>query len=77
MASRKKEIFVLIAGQVYTDKNGDIRPFTHRETDHMVKTVLKLEKNGQMGKRNALVMKHRSQPEGKKSIFSITSNGLE
>ena len=77
MAAREKGIFVLLAGQVYTDKNGEIKPFTHRETDHMVKTVLKLEKNGQMGKRNAVVMKHRSQPEGKTSVFKITSNGLE
>jgi len=77
MAAREKDIFVLIAEQVYTDKNGEIKPFTHRETDHMVKTVLKIEKNSQMSKRNATIMKHRSQPEGKTSIFTITSNGLE
>jgi DNA repair protein RadB len=77
MAAREKNICVLIAEQVYTDKNGDIKPFTHRETDHMMKTVLKLEKNNQMGKRNAIIMKHRSQPEGKTSIFKITKDGLE
>jgi DNA repair protein RadB len=77
MTAREKDIFVIIAEQVYTDKNGEIRPFTHRETDHMVKTVLKIEKNSQMGKRSATIMKHRSQPEGKTSVFTITSNGLE
>jgi len=77
MAARKKEFFVLISQQVYTDKNGEIKPFTHRETDHMTKTVLKIEKNSQIGKRNITIMKHRSQPEGKTSVFTINSNGLD
>lgn len=76
MAARQKEIFVLVAEQVYTDKNGEIKPFTHRETEHMVKTVIKLEKNG-IGKRKAIIMKHRSQPEDKSTVFSITGTGLE
>jgi DNA repair protein RadB len=76
LAARKKDIFVLVSEQVYTDKNGEIRPFTHRETEHMIKTSIKLEKTG-VGKRNATIMKHRSQPEGKTASFTITSIGLE
>jgi DNA repair protein RadB len=76
LAARKKDIFVLVSEQVYTDKNGEIRPFTHRETEHMIKTSIKLEKTG-VGKRNATIMKHRSQPEGKTASFTITSTGLE
>lgn len=76
MVARKKDIFILISEQVYTDKNGEIKPFTHRETEHMIKTSIKLEKIG-IGKRNAIIMKHRSQPEGKAASFTITSNGLE
>jgi len=76
IAARQKDIYVLIAEQVYTDKNGEIKPFTHRETEHMVKTVIKFEKNG-IGKRKAIVIKHRSQPEEKSTIFSITGTGLE
>ena len=76
MAARQKEIYVLIAEQVYTDKNGEIKPFTHRETEHMVKTVIKFEKIG-IGKRKAIIIKHRSQPEEKSTIFSITGPGLE
>jgi len=75
MAAREKDIFILVAEQVYTDKNGEIKPFTHRETDHMVKTIIKLDKIG-IGKREATIMKHRSQPEGKKTIFSVTADGL-
>ena len=30
-----------------------------------------------MGKRQVTIIKHRSQPEGKKTVFSITGRGLE
>ncbi|MEM0466133.1 MAG: DNA repair and recombination protein RadB [Candidatus Thermoplasmatota archaeon] len=76
LTARKKNLYVVIAEQVYTDKNGEIKPFSHRETDHMVKTVIKLERKG-IGERQATLMKHRFQPEGKTAIFRITHHGLE
>ena len=76
IAAREKNYWVIIAEQVYTDKNGDIKPFTNRDTEHMIKTIIKLEKIG-VGKRQATIMKHRSQPEGKTAFFKITGNGLE
>ena len=76
IGSRKKNLYVIIAEQVYTDKNGDIKTFTNRDIEHMVKSIIKLEKIG-IGKRQAKIMKHRSQPEGKSTYFYITSKGLE
>ena len=76
MAAMQKNICVLLTEQVYSDKNGDIKPFTNRDIEHMVKTMLKLEKVG-IGKRRVVIIKHRSLPEGKTAIFSITSTGLE
>ena len=76
VVARKQDLSVLIAEQVYTDKNGEIKPFTFRDTEHMIKTVLKLERKG-MGQRQATLMKHRYQPEGKTTLFRITSHGLE
>jgi len=76
IAAREKNIRVLLAEQVYTDKNGDIKPFTNRDTEHMIKTIIKLEKTG-TGERKATIIKHRSQPEGKNTLFKITKNGLE
>jgi len=76
IAAREKNFWVIIAEQVYTDKNGDIKPFTNRDTEHMIKTIIKLEKIG-VGKRQATIMKHRSQPEGKTVFFKITGKGLE
>ena len=76
IATRKKNLFVIVTEQVYTDKNGEIKPFTNRDTEHMIKTVIRLEKKG-VGERQAIIIKHRSQPEDKKACFKITASGLE
>jgi DNA repair protein RadB len=76
IAARKKDLYVIINEQVYTDKSGTIKPFTNRDTEHMVKTIIKLEKTG-INTRKATLIKHRSQPEEKKAFFKITKTGLE
>jgi DNA repair protein RadB len=75
-AAREKNLFVIATEQVYTDKNGEIKPFTNRDVEHLVKTIIKLEKID-IGKREATLIKHRSQPEGKKARFQITQTGLK
>ncbi|MCJ2513371.1 MAG: DNA repair and recombination protein RadB [Candidatus Thermoplasmatota archaeon] len=76
ITSREKKIYAIIVEQVYTDKNGIIKPFTNRDTEHMIKTSIKLEKLD-IGIRQATIIKHRSEPEEKKGIFKITQKGLE
>ncbi|MEA3457785.1 MAG: DNA repair and recombination protein RadB, partial [Candidatus Thermoplasmatota archaeon] len=76
IAVREKDFHAIVVEQVYTDKNGDIKPFTNRDTEHMVKATVRLEKIG-IGRRQATIIKHRSQPEEKKAIFKITAKGLE
>lgn len=76
MIAREKNIPVIVVGQVYTDKTGEIKPFIHRETDHLVKTTVRFDKKD-IGIRTANVIKHRSEPEGKKVTFKITEKGLE
>lgn len=75
-AAREKNLYVVITEQVYTDKNGEIKPFTNRDVEHLVKTIIKFEKID-IGKREATIIKHRSQPEGKKAQFTITQEGLK
>lgn len=75
-AARENNLYILTAEQVYTDKNGDIKPFTSRDVEHLVKTIIKLEKTG-LGTRKATIIKHRSQPEGKSASFTITQSGLQ
>ncbi len=76
MFAREKNIPVIVVGQVYTDKTGEIKPFIHRETDHLIKTTIRFDKKD-IGSRTVNIMKHRSEPEGKKATFKITSDGLE
>ena len=76
IAAREKNLFVIVVEQVYTDKNGEIKPFTNRDTEHMIKTAIRLDKKG-VGERQATIIKHRSQPEDKKACFKITASGLE
>jgi DNA repair protein RadB len=76
IGSMKKNLYAIIAGQVYSVDNDDVKPFAGRGIEHVAKTIIKLEKIG-IGKRQATIMKHRSQPECKKAIFSINSQGLE
>ena len=76
ISAMKNSIFVIISGQVYSVENDDVKPFSGRGIEHIAKTIIKFEKIG-IGKRQATLIKHRSQPEGKKAIIMITENGLE
>jgi DNA repair protein RadB len=76
VAAREKDLFVIISEQVYTDKAGEVKPFTNRDAEHMTKTILRLDRKG-IGEREATIIKHRSQPEGKKACFRISTIGLE
>jgi DNA repair protein RadB len=76
IAAREKDLFVIITEQVYTDKAGEVKPFTNRDAEHMTKTILRLDRKG-IGQREATIIKHRSQPEGKKVCFRISAIGLE
>ena len=76
LAAREKDVYVIITGQVYSTEDDDVKPFAGRIVEHMIKTILKLEKTG-VGKRQATLIKHCSQPKGKKAFFKITATGLE
>ncbi|MBN1861978.1 MAG: DNA repair and recombination protein RadB [Candidatus Thermoplasmatota archaeon] len=76
VAARQKDLIVIIAEQVFTDKTGEIKPFTNRDAEHMAKTILRFDRKA-IGQREATIIKHRSQPEGKKACFRITTPGLE
>lgn len=76
LAAREKDLYVIITEQVYTNKKGEVRPFTNRDAEHMTKTMVRFDRKG-IGQRDATIIKHRSQPEGRKASFRITASGLE
>lgn len=77
ITAMKKNLYVLIVGQVYTNENDEIKPFAGRGIEHMAKTIIRLEKTNTCNKRQAVIIKHRSQPECSKTTFAITNQGLE
>jgi len=77
--ARKKKIPILITSQVYS-AGDEVRPFAGRSMDHIAKTIIKLDRDGnENGKevRYATIIKHRSLPEGKRIKFYITEDGIE
>ncbi len=75
-AARKHEIAVLITNQVYTDRQrGEYRPIGGHVVDHYAKTIIRLDRLRD-GRRRAIVMKHRSVPEGAHTEFRIDGSGF-
>lgn len=77
--ARKRGIPVIITSQVYS-VGEEVKPFAGRSMDHIAKTIIKIEKVGRKNgkeERRAIIMKHRSIPEGKSINFFITENGIE
>lgn len=76
-AARKFDLPVVITNQVYQDiENNTISPIGGHILYHNAKAIIKLEKVADSVRR-AIIMKHRSIPEGKNIEFKITNNGIE
>lgn len=74
--ARKSEVPVLVTSQVYTNINGGSVEFLGGHAlHHNAKTIIRLDKRGN-GRRNAVIVKHRSLPEGRSASYCITENGI-
>lgn len=72
-----KNIPVIIVNQVYVDtSSSEVLPVGGSALSHIAKGIFKIEKIGE-GRREVVVMKHRSLPENKKCNFTITDRGVE
>ncbi|MHB8604378.1 MAG: DNA repair and recombination protein RadB [Thermoplasmatota archaeon] len=76
--ARKRDIPVVITNQVFTniDKDDQLEPVGGQLVRHLLKAVVRLEKAG-LGRRRAVVMKHRSVAEGLAAEFRLTPSGVE
>lgn len=75
--SREKGVPVILTNQVYEDiDKGSLELVSRDVVKYWVKCLLELRKTG-MGKRAAIIRKHRSRPEGEETEFSITQKGIE
>ena len=74
--ARKKKIAVLVTNQVYMDTStGELKPIGGHTLHHNAKIILHLRKIGN-GFREAMLVKHRSRPEGLVARFVIKGDGL-
>lgn len=75
--ARKKNIPVVITNQVFTDIEKKIfNSIGGQALKHIPEAIIKLEKIG-IGKRRAIIEKHRSLPEGLSCEFYLTDKGVE
>ncbi len=74
--ARNFEIPVLISSQVYSNlQTGTIEFLGGHAMQHNAKTIIRLDKKGN-GVRTAVIIKHRSLPEGRTANYRITSTGI-
>ena len=78
--ARKYDVAVVLTNQIYNafddEGNNDIRAVGGTILQYWSKVILQLERGDETSKRVATLIRHRSIPEGKKAIFSITSSGI-
>lgn len=74
--ARKYDIAVLVTSQVYSNMNtGGVEFLGGHAMHHNAKTIIRLDKKGN-SVRTAVIMKHRSLPEGRSADYRIVSNGI-
>lgn len=74
--ARKADIPVLVTSQVYSNINlGGIEFLGGHVLRHNAKTIIRLEPRGK-GVRSAVIIKHRSLPEGRNATYRITEAGI-
>ena len=75
--ARKKSIPIIITNQVYSDfkKKGDVKMVGGDILRYSSKCLIKL-KNLSDNKRKAILVSHRSIPEGKELVFAIINDGI-
>ncbi len=74
--ARDYDVPVLITSQVYTNlTTGAIEFLGGHAMHHNAKTILRIDMRGN-GVRNAVIIKHRSLPEGRSAMFRITEDGV-
>jgi len=75
--ARKNDIAVLLTSQVYSNiMTGGIEFLGGHSLSHNSKTILRLDKKGN-SVRTAVIIKHRSLPEGRSANYKITSTGID
>lgn len=78
--ARQYDIAVILTNQIYSsyddEGNNDIKAVGGTILQYWSKAIIQLERGDDINQRIATLKRHRSIPEGKQAIFSITSRGI-
>ena len=74
--ARQHDIAVMLTSQVYSNMmNGGVEFLGGHALHHNAKTIIRLDKRTD-GRRAAVIVKHRSLPEGRTAMYRITETGI-
>ena len=78
--ARQYDVAVIVTNQIYSaideEGNSDIKAVGGTILQYWSKVIIQLERGDEINQRIATLIRHRSMPEGKQAVFSITSRGL-
>lgn len=78
--ARQYDVAVVVTNQIYSaideEGNNDIKAIGGTILQYWSKVIIQLERGDETNQRIATLIRHRSIPEGKKAIFSISSSGI-
>ena len=78
--ARQYDVAVILTNQIYSsyddEGNNDIKAVGGTIVQYWSKAIIQLERGDDINQRIATLKRHRSIPEGKQAIFSITSRGI-
>ena len=78
--ARRYDIAVVITNQIYNafddEGNNEVKAVGGDILEYISKVIIKLERGEETNQRIATLKRHRSLPEGRQIIFSITSEGI-
>ena len=75
-AARRSNVPVIITSQVYANlSTGGVEFLGGHALHHNAKTIIRLDKRSS-GRRTAVIMKHRSLPEGRSVNYRIVETGI-
>ena len=78
--ARQYDIAVIVTNQIYSaideEGNSDIKAVGGTILQYWSKVIIQLERGDELNQRVATLKRHRSIPEGKQAMFSISSRGI-
>ena len=78
--ARQYDVAVIVTNQIYSaideEGNSDIKAVGGTILQYWSKVIIQLERGDDINQRIATLIRHRSMPEGKQAVFSITSRGI-